>query len=85
MGGANNNSVKYIFHRLVENPKRISHNNCEDNVDDHSGEKNDLVALVDDIEDTTSEESEDITLVEFNSYEIKNKISNVSKPTMIFC
>ncbi|CAH1760085.1 486_t:CDS:2, partial [Entrophospora sp. SA101] len=28
-------------------------------------------------EDTTSEESDDITLVEFNSYEIKNKISNV--------
>ncbi|CAJ0876110.1 5075_t:CDS:10 [Entrophospora sp. SA101] len=27
--------------------------------------------------DTTSEESDDITLVEFNSYEIKNKISNV--------
>ncbi|CAG8561394.1 11863_t:CDS:2, partial [Dentiscutata heterogama] len=36
----------------------------------------DSVASVDDIGDSTSEESEDFSLVEFNSYEIKNKISN---------
>ncbi|CAG8762831.1 2898_t:CDS:2, partial [Dentiscutata erythropus] len=37
----------------------------------------DSIASIDDIGDTTSEESEDFSLVEFNSYEIKSKISNL--------
>ncbi|CAG8703430.1 17047_t:CDS:2 [Racocetra fulgida] len=45
--------------------------NSKDNADDNIGEKKDSIASIDDIGDTTSEESEDFSLVEFNSYEIK--------------
>ncbi|KAF0444400.1 hypothetical protein F8M41_003460 [Gigaspora margarita] len=48
--------------------------NSKDNADDNIDEEKDSIASI----DTTNEESEDISLVEFHSYEIKNKISNVS-------
>jgi hypothetical protein len=50
----------------------------------NSDEETDSVTLIDNIGDTTSEESEDFSLVEFNGYEIKNKISNVSL-LLLFC
>ncbi|CAG8490166.1 6666_t:CDS:2 [Gigaspora rosea] len=50
-----------------------------DSVDENIDEEKDSMASIDDVEDTTSEESKDLFLVEFNSYEIKNKISIMKK------
>ncbi|CAG8798128.1 9831_t:CDS:2, partial [Dentiscutata erythropus] len=55
------------------NKEEDNYNSADSNIDEENGS----ATSSKDIEDNTSEESEDFSLIEFNSYEIKNKISNL--------